>query len=101
MKKRDVLMRYILREELVRLYHKEKDPTIKERILAVIHRYDGKPIKEIANIIARHKNTVSSYLKMWNKNGYKGLIPRFTGSPKPRMSSDKRARDEDKRCSYI
>jgi len=74
--------------ELNEKYKVEKDPRVKERLLALIHLYEGKNVKEVSAIVKRSIRTVERWISAWNKNGYDGLIPKFTGGPKPRLSDD-------------
>jgi len=86
--RRATIIKHVDREELERMYREEKDARIKERLLAIIHIYDGKSISDTASIVKRSTSSVKRWLYAWNREAYNGLIPRFTGGPKPRMSYD-------------
>ncbi len=74
--------------ELSDKYRNEKDPRVKERLLALIHLYEGKTVKEVSTIVKRSIRTVERWVSAWNKSGYEGLAPQFTGGPKPKLSVD-------------
>ena len=59
-------------------YRKEKDSTIKERLLAILLLYDGKSIYEVAKIIRRSERTIKEWLKRWNERGYEGILPKVS-----------------------
>ncbi len=86
--RRATIIKHVDREELERMYREEKDARIKERLLAIIHIYDGKSISDTAYIVKRSTSSVKRWLYTWNREAYNGLIPRFTCGPNPRMSYD-------------
>ncbi len=55
---------------------KEQDPKIKERLQAVFWRLKNEKYTEICKRLNRDNNTVSNWIKRWNKEGYKGLFDR-------------------------
>jgi predicted transcriptional regulator len=76
--RRATIIKHVDREELERMYREEKDARIKERLLAIIHIYDGKSISDTASIVKRSTSSVKRWLYAWNREAYNGLIPRFT-----------------------
>lgn len=88
MGRKPVIVRHISNEELNKLYKIENDLRIKERLLAVIHLYEGKNVYEIANILKRCERTIKEWSSRWNKKGYEGLTPQNRGGRKPKISSD-------------
>ncbi|MDG6927038.1 MAG: helix-turn-helix domain-containing protein [Nitrososphaerota archaeon] len=80
------LTRPIEIKELNERYRTEKDPRVKERLLALIHLYEGKTVIEASRIIKRSVRTVERWISSWNENGYEGLEPSFTGGPKPKLT---------------
>ena len=52
------MLKHFTEEELEERYRKERDPTIKERLLAILLLYDGKNIYEVSEIIRRSKKEV-------------------------------------------
>lgn len=73
------------RDELEAAYRSEKDPRVKERLLALLHIYEGESVPEASRAVKRSVRSVKRWLKAWNANGYEGLAPSFDGGPKPRM----------------
>ena len=67
------------------MYRREGSPRVKERLLAILHLYDGKSIVEASRMVRRSVRSVKRWLRAWNRNGYEGLIPNFNGGPKPKM----------------
>ena len=88
MGRKPVIEKHIPKEELEQLYRKEKDLRVKERLLAILHIYEGKNIYELVNILKRSKRTIIYWLGRWNRDGYKGLIPQKGGGKKPKLSSE-------------
>ncbi len=81
------VIKHISKEELEDLYRKEKDPRIKERLLAIIHLYEKKNIYEVQDILKKSDRTIKDWLSRWNNKGYEGLIPAKGGGIEPRISS--------------
>jgi len=79
------LTRHLPLDELRVMYRKEKNSRVKERLLAVLHLYEGKMVKEVSKMVERSERTVERWLAEWNEKGYDGLTPRFTGGPKPKL----------------
>ncbi len=48
-------------------YHEEKDPRVKERILAVIYWYEGRSFTKIGKLLNRHRRTISCWIKRYDK----------------------------------
>ena len=78
----------IPKKKLVKLYKKEKNPRVKERLQAIILLSEGRSTKEVAGILKRSIRSVERWIKSWNEGGYEKLIPKFTGGPKPMLSKD-------------
>jgi transposase len=88
MQRRGKVVRHVEKEELERIYREEKEGRVKERLLAILELYEGKKIKEAARVVRRSGSTIKRWLKLWNENGYKGLIPKFSGGPKPKLNEE-------------
>lgn len=86
MHRRAKIIKHLTREELQAKYRVEKNPRVKERLLAILHIYDGKTIKDAAKAVGRCEKSIKNWLKRWNEKGYEGLKPHFTGGPKPKLS---------------
>lgn len=86
MPKKPKVVKHLTREELEEKYKSEKNSMVKERLLALLHLYEGKGIPEVSRITKRSKSSIRRWLKKWNEKGYEGLIPKLTGGPKPRLS---------------
>ena len=87
MTKAATVVMHMPREELEARCRAEKDPWVKERALAILQLYDGRKEAEIAKSMARCEKSIRNWLSAWNKGGYEGLVPQFTGGPKPMMTS--------------
>jgi transposase len=81
------LVRHLTREELEGRYRREKDSRLKERLQAILLLYEGKKTTDVASIVKRSRSTVENWISTWNERGADGLVPNFTGGPKPRMES--------------
>ena len=88
MGRKPIVMRHISKIDLDKLYKKETNLRIKERLLAIVHLYEGKNVYEVANILKRSERTIKYWLSRWNDQGYSGLIPRNRNGKKPKMSLD-------------
>lgn len=62
------------KEKLNTLIKSEKNSTVKERLQAVLWRLEKETYTEISNRLKRRKNTITEWIKRWNKEGYEGLI---------------------------
>jgi len=51
------------KEEIERLYKKEKDPRVKERLHAILLLLDGKTAIEVAGILRRNERTIRRGVK--------------------------------------
>ena len=80
------LTRQVSLDELRGRYRSEKDSRVKERLLAILHLYEGKMVKEVSNIVKRSVRSIERWVREWNESGYEGLTPRFTGGPKPKLT---------------
>jgi len=71
------------KEKLKSLIKAEKDARVKERLQAVLWRLKRKSYTEIADNLQKRNNTITDWVKRWNRDGYEGLIdkPR-PGAPK-------------------
>src|SRR5438128_12022846 len=83
------LVRHLTREELEARYRREKDSRLKERLQAILLLYGGKKTEDVADIVRRARSTIENWISAWNnsKHGLDGLIPNFTGGPKPKMDA--------------
>ena len=81
------LVRHLTKEELEAKYRREKDSRLKERLQAILLLYEGKKTEDVADIVRRARSTIENWIAAWNnsKHGSDGLIPNFTGGPKPKM----------------
>lgn len=79
------LKKRLTRDELERKYKEEKNPRVKERLLAILLLYEGKKVYELPDIVKRARSSIENWIRRWNNEGYEGLVPEFTGGPKPRI----------------
>lgn len=75
------------KDALERLYSREHEGRLKERLLAILHLYDGKSTKEVSALVKRCPNTICDWRRRWNERGYQGLKLELTGGPKPQLSA--------------
>jgi len=54
------VVKHIPKEELEEKYRKEKNSVVKERLLAILHLYDGKNIYEVAEILRKCERTIKA-----------------------------------------
>jgi transposase len=75
-------------DALKRLYHQEGSGRIKERLLAIIHLYEGRSPEQISKLLQRSANSIRTWRKRWNAQGYQGLKLELTGGPKAQLSAE-------------
>ncbi len=88
MGRKPVIVRHITKVELDQLYKDEKNIRIKERLLAIIHLYEGKNVYVVADVLKRSEKTIKNWLSDWNKHGYEGLIPQNRNGKEPLIPFD-------------
>jgi transposase len=79
------LTKHISIEELKVRYRREENARVKERLLAILHLHEGKTIREVSRIVKRSERSIGRWVRGWNKHGHDGLMPHFTGGPKPKL----------------
>lgn len=83
--------RHMTEEELNRrIKTEEKDTWVLKRLLFVHHRYEGKSVKEAAELAGTTKCTGYIWQKRWNEDGYEGLKPRFVGGGSPKLTEEQK-----------
>ena len=87
MGRKPIVVQYIPKADLIQLYKNEDDLRVRERLLAIIHLYEGKNVYKIADILKKSERTIKHWLSRWNKTGYYGLMPRNCGGKKPKIPS--------------
>jgi len=76
-------------EDLETLEKQTKDVRQRERISAVRLIMQGYCIKEIADILSRNRQTISTYVQMFEQSGMEGLLSRGASPGKPsRLSQE-------------
>ena len=75
-------------KELEKAYKKERDARVKERMRVILELYKNKKMTEITPIVERCYSSIMDWVHRWNKEGLNGLIPKFTGGPKPKITKD-------------
>lgn len=88
MGRKPIVTRHISKVDLDVLYKKETNIRIKERLLAIVHLYEGKNVYEVTDILKRSDRTIKHWLSRWNKQGYEGLIPQNRNGKSPKMPLD-------------
>lgn len=61
-------------DELKRLFRKEKDPRVSNRIRAVYLGLMGKTAPEIATVLGFSRRTVQKWIQSYNQKGLEGLL---------------------------
>ena len=70
----------------ITIKEKEKEVRILKRLYFIRFLYQGYVIEEASEKLGITMPTAYEWLKRWNKSGYDGLIPHFSGGPKPKLS---------------
>ena len=70
------------KEKLLQLIKQEKEVRVKERLQSVLWRLGNTGYTEIAKRLNRSNDTITQWIKRWNKWGYEGLIDKVrSGRP--------------------
>lgn len=85
------IIKHVTLEKLNKIIKKEeKSVRVLERLYFVKFIYKGDTIKEACQKVNISEPTGYSWLDSWNKQGYKGLVPNFSGGPKPKVGEAER-----------
>ena len=68
----------------------EKSVRVLERLYFVRFIYKEDTIKDACDQVDISEPTEYSWLDSWNKRGYEGLVPNFSGGPKPKLGDAER-----------
>jgi putative transposase len=83
------VVKHLPEDELEERYRREKNSRVKEKLQAVLLLYDGEmTVREVSEVVRRSTRAIEKWVRRWNTQGYDGLVPRFTGGPKPRVTSE-------------
>jgi putative transposase len=85
------IVRHVTLEDLnKRIKKEEKSVRVLERLYFIRFIYKGDTIKEACEKVNISEPTGYSWLDYWNERGYDGLVPNFSGGPKPKLGDDER-----------
>ncbi len=85
------ITRYITLEDLnKKIKTEEKSVRVLERLYFIRFLYKGDSIKEACEKVHITEPTGYSWRDSWNKQGYSGLLPNFSGGPKPKLEDPER-----------
>jgi putative transposase len=85
------LIKHVTLDELnKRIKTGEKSVRILERLYFIRFIYKGDSIKEACGKVDITEPTGYSWLDSWNKEGYEGLVPNFSGGPKPKLGESEK-----------
>lgn len=68
----------------------EKSGRILKRLYFVKFRYKGKRVEEAAKMVGVTKKLGYIWQDRWNREGFKGLVPRFGGGRPPLLDEDEK-----------
>ena len=66
----------------------EKELRVLKRLYFIRFLYQGYVIEEASKKVGITMPTAYEWLKRWNKSGYNGLVPNFSGGPKPKLNRE-------------
>jgi putative transposase len=85
------IKRHVTLDDLNKTIKKdEKSVRVLERLYFVRFLYKGDTIKEACEKVNITEPTGYSWLGSWNNKGYAGLVPNFSGGPKPKLGDTER-----------
>jgi transposase len=80
------IVKHVTLEELNKMIKKEeKSVRVLERLYFIKFMYKSDTIKEACEKVDISEPTDYSWLDSWNEQGYEGLVPKFSGGPKPKL----------------
>jgi putative transposase len=90
-KQEKTIIRHVTLDELNRKIKKEeKSVRVLERLYFIKSIYKGDTIKESCDAVNITEPTGYAWLESWNNRGYDGLLPKFSGGPKPKLGDAER-----------
>ena len=85
------IIKHVTLDDLNRKIKKEeKSVRVLERLYFLRFLYKGDTIKEACEKVNITEPTGYSWLDLWNNKGYSGLVPNFSGGPKPKLGDAER-----------
>ena len=87
---KDIIRHETLEDLNKRIKKEEKSVRVLERLYFVRFIYKGDTIKEACEKVNISVPTGYSWLDYWNERGYDGLVPNFSGGPKPKLGDAER-----------
>ncbi len=83
--------RHITAEELLkRIKSLEKDAKVLKRLYFIKYRYEGVTVEAAAERVEISKPVAYIWQDRWNKEGYEGLKPRFSGGKPPKLNNNQK-----------
>jgi len=79
------------REEVLKMIKVEKDAKVLRRLYFIKFRYEGDSIQEAAEKIGITKRIGYIWQERWNKDGYQGLIPQYSGGRPSKLTDQQKA----------
>ncbi len=90
-KQEKTIIRHITLDDLNKAIKKdEKSVRVLERLYFIRFLYKGDTVKEACEKVNISEPTGYSWLDSWNNQGYSGLLPNFSGGPKPKLANAER-----------
>ena len=68
----------------------EKDVRVLKRLYFILYRYRGYSVEEATKMVGVTKMVGYYWQDAWNKNGFKGLIPKFGGGRPSKLTEDQK-----------
>jgi putative transposase len=85
------IIRHVTLDDLNKKIKKEeKSVRVLERLYFIRFLYKGDTIKKASEKVNITEPTGYSWLNSWNNQGYAGLVPKFSGGPKPKLGDSER-----------
>jgi putative transposase len=90
-KQEKTIIRHVTLEDLNKTIKKdEKSVRVLERLYFIRFLYKGDTVKEACEKVKITEPTGYNWLDSWNNQGYAGLLPNFSGGPKPKLGNEER-----------
>jgi putative transposase len=90
-KQEKTIIRHVTLEDLNKVIKKdEKSVRVLERLYFIRFLYKGDTVKEACGKVNITEPTGYNWLDSWNNQGYVGLLPKFSGGPKPKLENTER-----------
>jgi len=90
------VIKHISLDELQNLIQNEKNKHIFQRLLFIRHLYLGDSVEKACDSVCISNQTGYNWLNRWNAYGYEGIVPRFGGGRRSKLTKEQKEQLKEK-----